>query len=268
MSNMLKGALHIHSTFSDGELSLGELREVYLAAGCRFACVTDHADWFEGEAGLAEYVARCAAHSDNRFIFIPGLEYPCTDRMHILGYGVTAPTGASDPEAVIGHITRNGGVSVIAHPKNSHFAVIERLSELPQGLEVWNSKYDGRYAPRPETFELLRRLRVRKPNLHAFYGQDLHWRTQYRQLYVQLALTEPSRDTVLSALREGAFSGEKDGVHLPSTGVFPDAMLDEMARTHRRSERLRRLLKSAKRAADRLGLSVPRRVKAHARRVM
>ena len=265
---MLKGALHIHSTFSDGELSVAELRDVYRAAGCRFACITDHADWFEDDDSIAAYVNDCAAHSDEQFLFIPGLEYPCTDRMHILGYGVTAPTAALDPAEVIAHIRRHGGVSVIAHPKDGHFPLIERLVELPQGLEVWNSKYDGRYAPRPQTFELLRTLRERKPDLHAFYGQDLHWRTQYRQLYIQVASPGASRDAVLSALRDGAFSGEKDDLRLPSTGVLPVGVLNAMARTHRRSERLRRLFKSAKRAADRLGLTLPRRLKAHARRVM
>ena len=40
---MLRGALHIHSTWSDGEFTLSELRHILVGAGCRFACVTDHA---------------------------------------------------------------------------------------------------------------------------------------------------------------------------------------------------------------------------------
>ena len=42
----LKGTLHIHSTYSDGELKLIELREIFLSRGFRFACVTDHAESF------------------------------------------------------------------------------------------------------------------------------------------------------------------------------------------------------------------------------
>lgn len=264
---MLRGALHIHSTYSDGELTLRQLRDVYLAAGCRFACVTDHADCFDAEK-VAAYVDECAALSDSTFCFIPGLEYPCCERMHIVGYGATRLADTMDPAAVIRHIDACGGVSVIAHPKDSHFDWIASLDELPRGLEVWNSKYDGRYAPRAGTFGLLARLQARRPDLRAFYGQDLHWRTQYRGLMVQVQAPTLSRDSVLGALRAGAFEGEKDGVRLPADGVLPPAVLREMERGHRRSDRLRAMLKSVKGFADLLGVRVPDSLKAQARRVM
>src|SRR5947208_1916817 len=79
---MLKGALHIHSTYSDGDFSLAELREEFVAAGCRFACISDHADWFDQQK-LDAYVRECADRSDDRFQFIPGLEYRCADGMHV-----------------------------------------------------------------------------------------------------------------------------------------------------------------------------------------
>ncbi|MGH9348983.1 MAG: PHP domain-containing protein [Vicinamibacterales bacterium] len=264
---MLKGALHIHSRYSDGELTLGELRGVYAAAGCRFACVTDHADWFDEES-VNTYVEECAALSDDRFQLISGLEFPCFERMHIVGYGVTRLVDTMDPAQVIEHIDACGGVSVVAHPKDRHFEWIERFDTLPDGLEVWNSKYDGRYAPRAGTFALLGRLQARRPGLRAFYGQDLHWRTQYRGLMVHVEAEAPAREVVLDALRAGAFHGEKDGVRLPSDGVLPEAVLRGMERAHRRSDRLRTVLKTLKGAADRLGLRVPAPIKAQARRVM
>lgn len=264
---MLKGALHIHSTYSDGEFTLGELREVYLADGCRFACVTDHADWFD-QARLDSYVQECAALSDDRFRFIAGLEFPCIERMHVVGYGVTSLVDRSDPAGVIAHIEACGGVSVIAHPQDAHFEWIDGFAVLPQGVEVWNSKYDGRYAPRPGTFALVRRLQARRPDLRAFYGQDLHWRTQHRGLVVHVEADTPTREAVLGALRAGLFHGEKDGVSLPSDGAVPETLLRDMGRAHRRSDRLRAVLRSIKSATDRLGLHVPAGLKAQARRVM
>ena len=72
---MLQGVLHIHSTYSDGEFTLAELREIYLAAGCRFACVTDHADAFALDPErLDAYRRECDARSDERFCFIAGLD--------------------------------------------------------------------------------------------------------------------------------------------------------------------------------------------------
>lgn len=264
---MPKGALHIHSSFSDGEFSIAELREVYLAAGCRFACVTDHADWFD-RARLDDYVQECARHSDARFLFIPGLEYPCDDRMHIVGYGVTVLTELTEPAAVIRHIRQHHGLAVVAHPKDSHFDRIEALDPLPDGLEVWNSKYDGRYGPRPRTFALLRRMQAGRPGVRAFYGQDLHWRAQYRGLFVHVGETAVTRTTVLQSLKAGAFYAEKDGMRLPSSGLVPEALLNNLARAHGRSERLRRLLRATKRVVERLGVSVPAGLKARARRVM
>jgi PHP domain len=264
---MLKGALHIHSTYSDGEFTLRDLRRVYLADGCRFACVTDHAECFD-EARLEAYLEECAALSDDRFRFIAGLEFSCFERMHILGYGVTRLTNTLDPAAVIGHIEACGGVSVIAHPRDVHFEWIDGFEVLPQGVEVWNSKYDGRYAPRPGTFALVRRLQAKRPDLRAFYGQDLHWKTQHRGLVVQVEADTPTRDAVLGALRRGLFHGEKDGARLPSDGALPEALLRDMERAHRRSDRLRAVLRTVKGAADRLGLHVPASLKAQARRVM
>jgi predicted metal-dependent phosphoesterase TrpH len=172
---MLRGALHIHSTYSDGEFTLGELRDVLSADGCRFACVTDHADWFDADR-LRSYRLECEERSDADFRFIPGLEYSCLDRMHILGYGVTSLMDSVDPGYVMAGIRRNGGLAVVAHPRNDAFDSIECFDPLPDGIEVWNSKYDGQYAPRRSTFALLGRLQARRPDVRAFYGLDLHWR--------------------------------------------------------------------------------------------
>jgi hypothetical protein len=263
---MVKGVLHIHSRHSDGEFSLAELRDIYIDAGCRFACITDHADWFDEER-LAAYQRDCEDHSDERFRFIPGLEYTCADRMHILGYGVSTLISSIDPEKVVARITDLGGIAVIAHPRDSAFAGIERFDVLPDGIEVWNSKYDGRYAPRPATFALLERLRLRRPAMGAFYGQDLHWRRQFRGLLTVLSGDAWDRHAVLTDLRRGDYAGVKEGLRLPSDGVLDPALLARFERQHERSRSLRLLIKRAKGSADRLGLTVPSSIKAQLRRI-
>ncbi len=255
---MIRAALHLHSTYSDGELTLSELRALLSGAGCRLAFVTDHAEAF-GPADLAAYVADCERLSDDAFRFIAGLEFGCEDRMHVLGYGVTAASDSTDPEQVIHHIERHGGVSVIAHPKNDHFAWIEGFTVLPQGIETWNTKYDGRYAPRPETFALLERLQVRHPDMRAFYGIDLHYRTQPRGLLTSIAARTPARDDVLAALARGDCAGEHGSLVLPSSGALPADVLARFARINRRAGAVRRL---AKRAARR----VPAQARAPLRR--
>ena len=182
---MLKGALHVHSTYSDGEFTLAELRRIYEDDGCAFVCMTDHAEAFDPDK-LRHYVDECQALSDERLLFVAGMEYECERRMHILGFGATERVDSQDPETVIRHIENQGSPSVIAHPKNDFFDWIRKFETLPLGIETWNSKYDGRYGPRPETFALLQDLRQRKPEMLSFYGQDLHWKMQFRGLFVQV----------------------------------------------------------------------------------
>jgi hypothetical protein len=263
---MLKGALHVHSTYSDGEFRLAELREIFLAEGCSFVCMTDHAEHLDPDA-LVEYVEECRARSDAKLRFVAGLEYECERRMHILGYGATQLADSTDPQEVIRHIDRQGAVSVIAHPKDEFFEWIEKFATLPQGIEAWNSKYDGRYAPRPGTFALLGRAQQRQPGMHAFYGQDLHWKKQFRGLFVEADCATNEAKEIINALARGAFRGQKGDLELASSGVVPPELLAEFGRAHDRSYSMWSLLKNVKRTLDRLGIPVPQSLKAQLRRI-
>jgi hypothetical protein len=263
---MQKGALHIHSTYSDGERTLEELRDVFIRAGCRFACVTDHADCFD-LGKLRTYADECISLSDNTFRFIAGLEYGCANGMHILGYGTTTAIDSIDPQVVIRSIRDSGGIAVIAHPKEEAFAWIRSFDELPDGIEVWNTKYDGRYAPRPATFALFGELQARRPDMTAFYGQDLHWRRQYCGMFVEIACDQNDAAPILTALRRGAYAAVKDGMHLPSNGIIASETMARFAEAQARSQRFRRYAKRAKQWADSFGIVVPAAMKAQLRRM-
>ncbi len=263
---MLRAALHVHSTYSDGEFTLAELKQIFQEAGCSVVCMTDHAESFDEEK-LAAYRRECEALSDDDLRFVCGLEYECEQRMHILGYGTTALANSQDPQTVIRHIEQQGGVCVIAHPKDSMFPWIESFDVLPKGIETWNSKYDGRYAPRPDTFELLQRLRQRRPDMLAFYGQDLHWKKQFRGLFSLVESNTNDRDSVLAALSAGKYVGSKDGLQLASSGVLSQELIRAFSEQHAKSDRMRSFLKAGKRAMDRIGITVPASIKSQLRRI-
>jgi hypothetical protein len=264
----MRAALHVHSTFSDGEFTLLELREKFLRAGCRVVCVVDHAEAFDAER-LARFTEGCARHSDGQLLLLPGLEFECRQRLHIVGYGVVTRSASQEPEEIVRHIADQGGVSVIAHPKTEFFDWIRGFSVLPDGIEAWNTKYDGKHAPRPETFELIQELRAQRRALQAFYGIDLHWRHQYSGLLVDLDLSPgtPDRETVLAALRTGHFEGVVQQLRLPSSALVPPALLRDFGRRHRRSQRLRAALRQAKRLVDSISVRAPERLKAQLRRL-
>src|SRR5215831_13244660 len=263
---MFTGAMHVHSTYSDGEFTVQQLRRAYLAEGCSFVCMTDHAEYFDSTSVKA-YAHDLEAHSDAEFCFVMGLEYGCERGMHILGYGASAMVGTQDPQSVIRHIESQGATSVIAHPKDECFSWIEGFETLPKGIEAWNSKYDGRYAPRPGTFALLQRLRQRKPDMQAFYGQDLHWKKQFRGLLVSIDCGSLNPAAILSALGDGKYSASKDDLRLPSSGVVPEELLAEFGRAQARSRRVWQFFNNGKATLDRFGIRVPPALKAQLRRI-
>lgn|SRR5208282_3026483 len=262
---MLKGVMHIHSRYSDGEFALSELREIFAAEHCAFVCMTDHAEYFDAES-LQRYLAECESLSDAKFRLIPGLEYRCERDMHILGYHATKLFQGTDPQEVIRHIDGQGAISVIAHPKNDFFEWIESFSTLPQGIETWNTKYDGRYAPRSGTFALLQRLKQRAP-MRAFYGLDLHWKKQFRSFFIELDCDSAPAEAIVSALAAGKYTAYKDDLQLPSSGILPQPLLDQFDRMNARSQRMRLLAKKGKKMLDGLGIRVPASLKAQLRRI-
>lgn len=262
---MRLGALHVHSTFSDGEFSLAELREIFLNAGCSFICMTDHAEAFDPPT-LLRYLNECEAVSDDRMRFVPGLEYDCKDRIHILGYGMTKRLDSVDPNEIIAEINSHGGISVVAHPPDRAFAAIEVFARAAAGIEVWNTKYDGQYAPRPATFGLLERLRRSSPQIRAFYGLDLHWKKQFRGMLVKIQREKLTNDEILAALRNGDYSAMKDGIELPASGQLPADLLARFEAANARSNRFRNFVKDCKSSLDRLGIGVPKKIKAQLRR--
>jgi hypothetical protein len=187
--------------------------------------------------------------------------------MHILGYCATKLTQSTNPEEVIRHIGSQSAVSVIAHPKDDFFPWIESFGILPLGIETWNTKYDGRYAPRPGTFALLQRLKQRAPQMQAFYGQDLHWKKQFRGLHLVLDCDSLESAAILAALATGKYSGQKDELLLPSSGVLSDTLLEEFGKAQARSRNMRTFLKNGKKTLDSLGIRVPKSVKAQLRRI-
>lgn len=259
------GAIHVHSTYSDGEFTLAQLRELSLAAGWSFVCMTDHAEAFDA-AKLRAYLDECASRSDDRFRFVPGLEYECETRLHILGYGMTSLAGTQVPGEVIHTINKQGGISVIAHPPDRAFEWIESFASEVKGIEVWNSKYDGQYAPRPGTFALLRRLQARSPGIHAYYGLDLHWKKQFRGLLTRVDCTGNSREEILAALASGNYCAIKADLELPSSGELSEALLAQFAAVHARSTGFRRFAKRCKELLDHTGIPIPAPIKSHLRR--
>jgi hypothetical protein len=103
--------------------------------------------------------------------------------------------------------------------------------------------------------------------VQAFYGQDLHWRRQYRGLFTMLDVERCDREAVLAALKSGAYVGANGDLLLPSNGVVEPMVLARFERHQARSRALRQTIRRARHWADSVGLVVPGGVKAQLRRI-
>jgi hypothetical protein len=103
--------------------------------------------------------------------------------------------------------------------------------------------------------------------MRSFYGQDLHWKKQFRGLFVQLDSAPTNAQGILSALANGAYSGVKGELVLPSSGILEKELLSQFANAHAISYRMWQLLKQGKQVLDRVGIRVPESVKAQLRRI-
>jgi len=177
----MKGVLHVHSVFSDGEESLDRLVETLRQAGMSFAAVSDHAEGFD-DRQMEDYVRICEALSTESFLVIPGLEFALYGgELHILGYGITRRIRFVGMEDLVDRIHDSGGIAVLAHPPLGSINMIGPIRGKLDGIEVWNGRYDGTRAPRAGSFQLLRRIRMRNAKAAAYCGVDLHKIGQIRK---------------------------------------------------------------------------------------
>lgn len=204
---LAKGAFHIHSTFSgDGEVSLAEVKRLFEEDGFDFLAVCEH----QHDMDIGKFHAlqdECRRLSDNKFLVIPGIEFNC-HRNHVLGIGIRAyhPSVAGDD--VIPWIKAQEGFAVWAHPQKHQYQLPEHVIEQLDGIEIWNSKFDGKYAPSAEVVRYVTERRLRRPLLRPICSVDYHFRTQFRYVPMYCEVEHLATDRVLECLRAGRYSAK------------------------------------------------------------
>ncbi len=186
-------------------MSLSELRELFVANGVQFACMTEHVDELDPKRAVA-FVAECATFSDETFLFIPGFEVPYR-HAHILMVGMRNFLGnyASSLE-VLRTWSSEASFVVLAHPVRNNFDVEDGLLEQIDALEVWNQQYEGKRVPRIQSLKLFGALKKKKPSLVATGGIDFHRKEHFSAPLVHLEVEALSEDAIIEKLKAGAFT--------------------------------------------------------------
>jgi PHP domain len=202
-----RGIVHVHSVYSyDGKNTLEQIAALGRQRGYDFIGVTEHSDTFD-RAKMAAFVAECRGLSDPSLILIPGIEFSCAGRLHLLALGIDQFSDAKDPVELTKFIQGQGGLAVVSHPSRYGYQIPSPLVAVMDGVEVWNASYDSRFVPDRKVVELWRTLKRDNEALTGFGGQDLHHIAPIRHVTLVLPNGGPELTSVavLGQLRHKAF---------------------------------------------------------------
>ena len=163
MKTISKGAIHIHTTNSDGTGTLEQITKAAKKAGLEWIIITDHNNlaclkyegWYNGLA------------------VIVGEEISPDLGDHYLAFGIKEEiSGDSHPQEYIDEVNRQGGFGFIAHPDEStarknNFKPLKWTdwdTKGFQGLEIWNylSDWGDSYDPKRGLYSYLFRHHMLK----------------------------------------------------------------------------------------------------------
>ena len=217
---MFLADLHVHSNFSDGQMSIPELVDFYGSRGFGAIAITDHICEDRTFLGLAAGYLKLSlsqatfplylkilkteaerAWRDYNMVVIAGFELSKNSwfnhrSAHILGLGVTQfMTADGDTRDLTRAIRAQGGLAIAAHP------VSTRKLE-PQTYHLWNRREELKHefdawevASGPHYFN-----EVHESGLPLLATSDLHrknqidsWKTRFR--------CERSQEAIFSAIR-------------------------------------------------------------------
>ena len=244
------GDFHIHSTFSDGKLTIPELVDLYGSRGFGAIAITDHVCEIETVIGNAARVLGRTLTEANfglyreilkseakralaqyKMILIPGLELSKNQitnsrSAHILGLGISDLIQADlSVETICTEIRKQKGLSVAAHPVSTRkvekqtFYLWDRRETLRNSIDLWE------VASGVHLFD-----EVLDSGLPIIASSDLHKKEQLKS-WKTIIYGEKSVHGVLEALRQQHI--EFNFYQESSNGIYPLYFSDDLARGYR-----------------------------------
>lgn len=219
--SMILADLHVHSTFSDGKLSIPELVDFYGTRGFGALGITDHlcesstvlgraARYLEStltEANFPLYLEILRSEKERawqqyRMVLIPGFELTKNSVLnhrsaHIVGLGLETFIHADGDVADLAkNIRAAGGLAIAAHPVHTRkvekqtYHLWDRREELAQSFDAWE------VASGPHLFP-----EVLESGLPMIATSDLHRPSQINS-YKTLIDAKKNQADILEAIRK------------------------------------------------------------------
>ena len=170
------GALHVHSTLSDGRLTPEQIREKAIAEGLDFVVLAEHARYL-WPARLSAALEVCRRLSSDEFLLALGLEVE-RGGYHALVLCEGDGLERGDVERVVdepGSVREIGGMVIWAHPAGTYAWTLRAgIGREYDGWEVWSGLADGAVPSLPMLRVFLEQLASGRRQLIAVGGTDFH----------------------------------------------------------------------------------------------
>jgi len=195
------GYLHLHTKYSDGDLDLPEIKKSLLNQGASFAFFTEHEKHLDAQ-GYEAFVKECRTFSDDKFLLIPGLEIP-VGKNHILVLGARQYHQAGNDADLIKAYRADGCVIIWAHPHRGNYQMTDDILNLMDGMEIWNSSYDTKYAPRYSSLNYIKKnLRI---NWLLLPGLDFHRQSHLPGPKIFLSVNYLNYEEIIEKIKSGEY---------------------------------------------------------------
>lgn len=196
----IHAVLHVHSHYSyDGKLSLSEIKNHAQKNGVTCVFMSEHADELSTQKGN-DFIDECRKLSSRDFIFIPGIEVSYEGN-HILCYGIKKYEKKLASLEMMKDFFSDAAILVWAHPHRGSFAISEEIKKMLTGIEVWNSQYDGKYAPRTRSLSLYKKSEIP----FAFAGIDFHRLSHWGGPHLEIETNDFSEIALKESLKNGQY---------------------------------------------------------------
>jgi hypothetical protein len=259
-----RGVAHLHSTLSfDGHLPLDRLATFLSDRGVQFALVSEHVETLDAPK-VQQLIGECRACSTESFLMIPGIEI---DALNALFYGIVGVDAWTDNDDLARQLAASGAMVIVSHPVKVKGPLPKLTASLVEGVEIWNTRYDGKLAIDLSMLQYWRSLeRQLRRRLLPVCGIDFHSTRDFASVTFNVDCERLDTGELLNAIRSGRYVIARAGKAIPldvRRGTLP-VRYTLYSRCYRTIFVLAHVLH---RGMSRLGLKMPTALKVPLRRL-
>ncbi|MBE6588879.1 MAG: hypothetical protein E7643_01750 [Ruminococcaceae bacterium] len=197
--------LHMHTSFSDGDLTAVEAAQYYLAQGYDAIALTDH--WFFGDGGDFDGMTILSGGEYN----VGGNDGSGEGVYHVVGVGMSRAPSVSksmNVQEIIDRIRAAGGIAILAHPAWS-LNTPEKILALRHvdATEIYNSVSGVHHSRRADSSLIVDMLGCCGRFYPLIAADDTHYYEAGEACasYIMAEAEDNSPRALLEAIRSGAF---------------------------------------------------------------